>query len=263
VIDAGDALELLIVSDRDTVSCELELNDELARRFQSEADLERVMIAGYLEWLSATGDDANYEVLGAEVYREVDVPNIDHDVPVKLIARLDLRVRRLSDRAVMFLDHKTTTAFSQLTRTLPTNEQMLWYILIELLTGDDSSFVHGALYNMLRKVKRSASAKPPFYERMSVYHNITELTNFLTRVRGLITVMLTTTKRLDNGEDHRFVVYPTPTRDCAWDCPFYVPCKMMDDGSHVDEMLRREFTVSDPLAYYVRSDLRSDDGRTD
>jgi hypothetical protein len=26
-------------------------------------------------------------------------------------------------------------------------------------------------------------------------------------------------------------LYPNPTRDCAWDCPFRSPCLAMDDGS--------------------------------
>lgn len=261
VVNADDALETLIALDRELFMGDPGLTDESLIKFSREADLERIMIDGYLQWLAETGEDSNYEIVGAEVYREAQLTEPLVNTYVALIARLDLRVRRLTDRAVLFLDHKTTGAFSQLTETLGINEQMMWYILVESL-ADTSYRVHGALYNMIRRVKRTASARPPFYARQTVWHNSIQLDNFLTRVKGVIEVILTTERRLENGDSHRRVVYPSPTRDCTWDCPFFTPCQMMDDGSYAEEMLDREFTVGDPLGYYVRDKVIEESDRT-
>lgn len=248
-VDARDALEALIVRDRELLGRSGDVTDELVRQFNNEADLERIMIDGYLQWLADSGEDANYEVIGAEVYREADVPELN----VKLVARLDLRVRRLSDSLTLFLDHKTCAAFDPLIRALPMNEQMLWYILIELLAAStDETPAQGALYNMLRKVKRTARAKPPFYVRHTVDHNYIELRSFYTRVLGMVETILAAEARLNAGVDHRRVVYPSPTRDCVWDCPFNAVCRLTDDGSYVEEMIERFFTVADPMSYYAR-----------
>jgi hypothetical protein len=38
--------------------------------------------------------------------------------------------------------------------------------------------------------------------------------------------------------DPELILYPTPTRDCSWDCPFYGPCTSLDDGGDPDIVLR-------------------------
>lgn len=260
IIDARDALEALIERERIETFSDPEFNNDIEAQFNAEADLQRIMIDGYLDWLAETGDDSNYEIISAEAYREaaIDTSDLDVDKPVLIIARLDLRVKRLSDGVSLHLDHKTTASFPALIKQLPTNEQMLFYILIEFLQ-DDPQFASGALYNMIKRNKRSVRAKPPFFERISVYHNRIELNAFLRRTQGVIENILITSQRLDHGMDHRRVVYPTPTRDCAWDCPFAIPCKMMDDGSYAEEMLQHAFDIGDPYKYYTNGSDESDD----
>lgn len=257
-VNARDALEVLIMHDREILINDPEFNDDIEEQFNKEADLQRIMIAGYLEWLEETGDDAKYEVIGAEAYSEVDIDTRDLpiSIPVKIIARLDLRVRRLSDGLALFLDHKTTSSFTQLTKQLSMNEQMLFYMLIGYLRDQ---YTAGALYNMIRRVKRSVKSKPPFFDRVPVYHNRIELDAFHQRTKGVIGDIIMMEHRLNNDENHRRVVYPTPTSNCTWDCPFYVACKMMDDGSYAEEMLERLFAVGDPLAYYVGDGVTNDE----
>lgn len=36
-------------------------------------------------------------------------------------------------------------------------------------------------------------------------------------------------------------MYPNPTKDCSWDCPFKAPCLAMDDGSDYQFMLKTEY----------------------
>lgn len=156
----------------------------------------------------------------------------------------------------MIITHNTTASFTQLTKQLSMNEQMLFYMLIGYL---HNQYTAGALYNMIRRVKRSAKSKPPFFDRVPVYHNRIELDAFHQRTKGVIGDIIMMEHRLNNGENHRRVVYPTPTANCSWDCPFYVPCKMMDDGSYAEEMLERLFAVGDPLAYYVGDGVTNDE----
>lgn len=37
-------------------------------------------------------------------------------------------------------------------------------------------------------------------------------------------------------------LYPNPTKDCSWDCPFKAPCLAMDDGSDYQFLLDSEYT---------------------
>lgn len=252
-IDLKDILELLIDYDRDLLLSDTKNNDDTFDIFAKEADLERIMIDGYVEWLAHTGADSQYEIIGAETYQEANIivhTNTAHERIIRIIARIDLRVRQRTNNAVLLLDHKTTASFSDLISQLPMNEQMLWYILIEYLNSS-GNHAHGALYNMIKRSKRSARAKPPFYMRHSVHHNRFELAAFQQRVIGVITDILQTEEKLNNGMNDRIAAYPTPSRDCTWSCPFFMACKMMDDGSHAREMLSRVFIQGDPLGYYV------------
>lgn len=42
--------------------------------------------------------------------------------------------------------------------------------------------------------------------------------------------------------DQDLPLYPNPTKDCSWDCPFKAPCLAMDDGSDFQYMLTSEYT---------------------
>jgi len=253
-MDPRDALEALIFQDYAKLSQQLtkpgqfESVEDVIKQFQREADLERVMIAGYVEWLQETGADSELEIVGSEVYMEAELPEMPHAL---IIARLDARVRRIMDGVRLFIDHKTVGDFTQPAKTLHMDEQMLHYLLIEHLQDDDSP-VAGALYNMLKKSKRTQKASPPFFKRIEVHHNTHSIENFRTRLVGTLTDIESARTRLDNNHPHRAVVYPTPRRDCAWDCPFFSVCGMMDDGSYAEGMLQQFFRVGDPLSYYVR-----------
>lgn len=43
--------------------------------------------------------------------------------------------------------------------------------------------------------------------------------------------------------DPHLPLYPNPTKDCSWDCPFKAPCLAMDDGSDYEFMLRTEYAT--------------------
>jgi transcriptional regulator with XRE-family HTH domain len=267
-VDPRGALELLIARDWTAVTqsyaaTETEVPLELRRKFAAEAELERAMIEGYLDWLAETGEDADIEVIAPETYLEADVTDDlriqrPGNQPVKIIGKLDVRARRRRDGVRRFIDHKTVGDFTSVVRTLQLDEQMLHYHLLEwLATEEGEERCDAALYNMLRKVKRTATARPPFYRRVTVHHNLRELAAYKTRLLSTITDVGLAEERLDQGDDPNFWVYPNPTKDCAWDCPFLQVCPMFDDGSRAEEMIDEYFTKGEPLDYYTNAGLQA------
>lgn len=223
---------------------------ELIKEFNENTALERAMVEGYLQWLTETGVDSGLRVVASETYIEaaLDVPGVEVDV--KLIGKIDVRVLRDRDGARLFIDHKTAGSLTEPLKTIRMDEQMLHYHVLEWLSDVEASRCDGALYNMLKKVKRTARANPPFFDRVEVRHNTKELEAFKQRLTGVIRMMIETRARLDNGEDPAVVVYPTPSKQCGWDCDFLPVCPMFDDGSRVEDMLQHHYVVDDPYSYY-------------
>lgn len=264
-VDPRNALEHLITSDWTKIS--LQLSDDplklqsIEKKFNDEANLERAMIEGYVQWLAETGADADLQTVSSERYIEANITELLESLgplnegSVFLIGKLDEQVVRMSDGVRLFKDHKTVADFIAPRATVTGDEQMLTYHLLEFLnTSDADERCDGALYNMLRKVKRTGNAKPPFYDRIEVHHNAHTLENFKTRLMGTIDDMLTVERDLNEGVHHMSVAYPRWTRDCRWDCDFFSVCTMFDDGSRVEDALAQWYRIGDPLDYY-RTDI--------
>lgn len=247
----------LALWDRETAIA-LERAPDQERGIRADHDLGRAMLEGYFDWLETEAPDADYEFVSAE--QEVAAPVTDE---VTLIAKLDMRVRRRSDGARLFIDTKTVGNLTDLPKRGDLDEQFLFYGLIEYLlwlrAGKDprhGAFLDGGVYNMLRKVKRTGNAKPPFYGRHEVRHNLSEIESFWYRVMGEIADIRAVEARLDAGEDHRSVVYPTPTRDCDWKCEFRALCPMLDDSqADAEGLIADAYEEGDPYARYVTLDL--------
>lgn len=229
---------------------------EMWSKFNQAAMLERAMIEGYVEWLAETGADAELEVIASETPRSAIVGAINNgDTPVQAVALIDTRVRRVSDGARLFMDNKSVQDFTRSVKTLHMNPQMLMYHLVEWLdTPEGEQRCDGALYNMLRRVKRTGNAKPPFYQREHIPHSVVELESFRRQILGAAQDMWNAARRLDNGEDPLMVTYPTKTQDCSWDCDFFAICPMFDDGSRVDAAISMTYTEHDPWSRYDNLD---------
>jgi hypothetical protein len=220
---------------------------------RKEADLVRKMLEGYFEWLEETGLDADLELVSAE--GEMRVPHSDG---VDLISKIDVRVRKRSDPDVRgALEHKSVGSLTEPLRKLQVDSQLLTEHLVEFLAlkeeGREEDRAEFVLYNMLRKVKRTANAKPPFYGREEIRHSREELRSHWKHVLGISQQILRTIERLDAGEDPHVVCPPNVTGDCHWECPFAKPCLsgMFDDGSEVEAHLADHFEEADPLERYA------------
>jgi hypothetical protein len=268
-VDPRNALERAIVEDWTQVTKlaqERGLGEDRLREFALEyaesTNLERAMVEGYVQWLEETGADSELRVIASETPMTAELEVRTHagdDRPLRVIGLLDTRVYRVTDGRRLFLDHKTVGDLNTPAITLPQNEQMLHYDLLEWLnTPEGEARCDGALYNMIRRVKRSAKAKPPFYDRVEVHHNVHELESYKRRLLATVADVMQAVDALDAGVDHRDVVYPTPKSDCRWDCDFFAVCNMFDDGSPgVEDMLSHLYVQGDPRDRY-----RGTDGKT-
>jgi hypothetical protein len=228
-----------------------------AEGISADAEMAKIMLTGYQEWLAAEGADMDLEIQGTE--RFVEVPLVVEGHEVTLLSKLDAPVRRVSDGAILAFEHKTTGSFDKVLKRAKLDTQFLTEHLVRFLEAlekgmsqDEAEHLcQGVLLNMLRKVKRTARANPPFYLREPVTHNVIELRNHWRHVVSVAKEIEATKARLDSGEDHHSVCPPNPTDDCSWDCPFYAICVMADDGSDFEGALDSIYDEKDPLERYA------------
>lgn len=225
---------------------------EKRERWTKEVDLARAMLEGYLEWVEETAADAGLTITAPETRLVADLrmPELPE---ARLLAKLDVRAVRQPDGARLFLDHKTRADL--VPKTLHLDEQMLHYHLTEFLhlldEGQDGDMrTDGAIYNMLRKVKRTATARPPFYGRVEVRHNLDELRSYWIRVKAKVLEITDARRRLEAGEDHRSVCYPMPTAECSYQCDYFQLCPMYDDGSRAEDFVQALYVEVNPLRRY-------------
>ena len=213
----------------------------------AEAELGRIMLEGYLQWVEENGIDAELEMISTEEI--ISMPLFDGKV--ELQGKLDMRVRRKADGVRMFRDFKTVGgSFTEFASLAHMNEQILTYMMLEAAQNKENERVEGGIFTMLRKVKRTANARPPFYDQIEVRHNSFALRSFWSRIHGTISDLLHVRKGLDDGLDHHVVAYPRPSRDCKWKCQFFPICPLLDDGSAAEQAISEMFNEADPYAYY-------------
>lgn len=230
----------------------------VVEQFRKDCELERIMLEGYGEWIAESGEDAGLETIAVEEIVTVPGSAFAPELVAKyyefdVVGKLDARVRRLSDGARKFVDHKTAASLTMALPTLQMNVQMKHYRWLESMTTPEGERADGALYNVLKKVKRTKTAKPPFFARYEVNHNQEELDNYEKHMRQIIAQILELEAELAVTpiEEQPHVAYPTPDDSCSWKCQFYQLCNMFDDGSRAEDMIRDQFTTRDPLARYA------------
>lgn len=246
--DLLEAYALLVEEDRILFLQTSEATDpEKEKKFNSEAELGRIMLEGYLEWVESEGLDSDLEVIASE--RAISYFPEEFNGRVELMGKLDLLVRHQLTEFYSALDLKTTATFDDYYKMYLLNEQLRMYALLLEKSGGDV-VIDGGVYRMLKKVKRSATANPPFYRQMNVPVSRKVLESFEERTMGTLHDMVDARDRLDAGESHLRVAYPTPTDSCSWKCPFFSGCAMFDDGSAVEEFLADNFEQGDQYARY-------------
>lgn len=210
--------------------------EDMNPRLEKDIALSGIMMEGYLEWLEEEAEDAGLTPVAVEEKVEMLLkPGI------MLHGTLDL-VQRDEDGRLWLFDHKTTAAFGQLAdRRLQMNFQLMTYaVLCEDYFGEAPA---GARLNMLRKVQRTASAKPPFYQRETVHFNKYQLANHRNHMLAILADMDRAHQCIIDGDNA--VAYPVVDGDCSWKCPFLSVCAMADDGSDIDGALNELYVRRD------------------
>jgi hypothetical protein len=233
----------LVEKDRNILLSEYRDVDTL----ESEADLGRIMLEGYEQWVEEEGIDAELEFISSE--ETIIMPLFNGEV--ELQGKIDMRVRRKIDGVRMFRDFKTVGgSLSDFANLAPMNEQVMTYMLLESSQNKEGERSEGGIFTMLKKVRRTASARPPFYDQIEVRHNVFTMRAFWNRIHGTITDLMRVRTALDEGSDHTLVAYPHASRDCKWKCQFFTVCTLFDDGSAAEQALTEMFEEGDPYSYY-------------
>jgi RecB family exonuclease len=244
-----EAHSKLVAKDMKTLTDQYRDTTEL----ETEAELGRVMLEGYLEWVELEGIDAEIEMISTEEI--IERPMMEGRVILQ--GKIDMRVRRKLDGVRMFRDFKTVgSSFTEFGATAHMNEQILTYMILEEAQNQNGERSEGGIFTMLRKVKRGAYAKPPFYGQIEVRHNAFTLRSFWQRLEGTLEDMLRVRDGLDAGESHYKLAYPKSSRDCKWKCQFFSICPLVDDGSAAEAAISDAFAVADPYGYYNNTETK-------
>jgi hypothetical protein len=261
-VDPRDGIQTAIAADWAKLIERAGIDEEhddyasIKAKWDNSVALERAMVEGYMEWLEETGSDAGLTFVASETELSADVETVDHHgklLLVHLMGRLDARAVRDVDQARVFIDHKTVGNFTDPLKMIQMDPQMLMYGLLEFLnTQEGEARCDGALYNMLRRVKRTAAAKPPFYVREDVRMNEIQLESFKHWVLAASRDMVQAEELLETGNDPMDVVYPTPDKDCSWKCDFFPVCPLFNDGSRAEDMISGLYRQDNPWSRYDR-----------
>jgi RecB family exonuclease len=234
----------------------------------TEQDTTLKMVEGYLEWISETGADAGLEVVATEEDVTVPLPGLEG---VRLRAKLDQVLLDHQTGLLSFLDHKT----GDLAKVdgLDKDPQFRFYSVVQRLRDTREPgvvAVDGGIMNVLRRTKRSARSKPPYYIREPVRYNDEVLDASLRRIRSVCREITTYRDVLDEeyaensslehiNKIQREGFPPNPIeRDCDWRCPASSGlCVAMDDGSDWSSIITKSgrYKLGDPYQYYADDPL--------
>lgn len=210
-------------------------------------EMARIMMEGYVEWLSTEGADANESVVMVEPQLEAEIGVIRGD-RIILTGKPD-RVA-YDELAETFIVEDTKTT-NQIESVLIHGGQGLTYsMLLKMQHGIDVGLFRT---NQLRKVKRTSRANPPFYGRAEMTVNPTMLRNHFHHVVGTLDTMVDLMQHwekeeMSDPEAHHRLFYPNPTKECSWDCDFLAVCKTMDDGSNFEHAIRNYYRPKEVTA---------------
>ena len=209
---------------------------------QNQLELALIMVEGLAEWAAETGINHGVELLQREAEIAVDFGTYT------IMGKLDELVRHPAGHTGL-RDLKTGANF-RLFELADIDLQFRTYIMmLQAIYGDDAPMM--AEWVVARKVKRTASAKPPFYAKKEIVYN--QQTIDATR-RFWASSMHQVLHYLELHEagsyEHIDELFPpSPSYDCGR-CPFRDACPMMDDGSDYEGFLDAAYVVSDPNERY-------------
>jgi len=204
-------------------------------------DTTKIIVDGYVEWLHETGADIGYKFNHSEVELRAPGP-----VPgTEIMGVIDLGGEHEMSGDLFVMDTKVTNSIDGMLKTLHLVEQGPMYAVLAKINDPNPDRGFRVVWNMLKRNKQTARAKPPFYQRYELAINMAQLQQFYLQLQGQMEEILRTEARLNDGESHIKVAYPSPSGDCTWKCPYFSVCGAMNDITHndVDYLVNVYFTT--------------------
>lgn len=205
---------------QDLTDCTEEHHDTIVKAHQT-AD---ACLSSYLHWLDETGIDLDLHILGSEDKLETDGP-IEGTV---LNGRIDLLAEDTRTGDIVVIDFKMVSSISEKIRNLHLDTQSKTYALLAAAKYERPVRV---AFRIVKMNKRSARTKGVQEEQYMIHLNDGQIATYRQQLHGIIADIIDTTERLDAGEHHQVVAYPSPSDTCSWKCPFFAVCPMIDDPS--------------------------------
>lgn len=209
---------------------------QYAAEWQESLNLAWIMFTGYVDWTADEGVDQGEETVATELTLEYEI------LPgVFVTGTIDRLVYDKTWDRYIVEDYKTVATLDK-GQQFQVDTQLLTYALLARKNGYPT--LSAARHTMLRRVKRTARAKPPFYGRAELEFNDDQLAAHERALRATVQDMMDVRgwTGIGNPDDPLFV-YPSPTKDCSWDCPFLGICAAHDDGSDIDGLREALYTV--------------------
>lgn len=213
---------------------------EYAKQFT----LAKIILEGYWDWVSETSADVGWEVTGVERNIEVEWPRKIDGHTIIVTGKVDLEV--LDFGQPKLVDHKTRDSIKQTTADTLDEQRPTYAVLRKL---EDGTEYLGATHNILRRVKRTATAKPPFYHRNELHYSIEQLRRRYLLMDRQLERLVPLAARIEDGtiELDDPDLPPTPGTHCDWACRFTSPCALMQDSSDWQYLIDNGYNVGDPL----------------
>jgi hypothetical protein len=223
------------------------VTEEERKTVQDTHDISKILCTGYLEWLHETGADIGYRFDHNEMTMRAPGP-VDG---TEIMGIIDLGGTEERSGDLFVMDTKVTASIEDMLKTLHIMEQGPMYAVLAKITDPNPDRGFRVVWNMIKRNKQAQRAKPPFYHRYELAINADQLRQFYLQLQGQIEEILRTEDLLNKGESHIKVAYPTPTKDCAWKCPYFAVCGVMNDITRNDV----DFFVN---AYFTTPEQRAD-----
>jgi hypothetical protein len=273
-LDLGFVLDMLY-------GMAIEQYPDREKELRDQHEMAKIMAAGYLDWVAEEGLDAGLKVIETEA--EVRVPLPGWEGLVDLRAKLDQVVYDDQTGLYSFLDHKSAVNFER-EEVIRMDPQMRIYSLIAWLATQGTVpqlgqppeivpgrvLVDGGIIRTARRVKRTKSAKPPFYLNTPFRHSPELLAATLLSTQQVVSEIMDARYQLDQAHragglseqiQHLQLTRTRPVpilHDCSNMCPLSSGlCQLMDDGTGWMGALSNSgaYVRGDPYDRYTRRGL--------
>jgi hypothetical protein len=202
-------------------------NESYALPANEEWDLLYKALLRYYAW-SKPRDEKVLKLLHAEQEFEIEFdisPYVGENTePFLFTGFIDGIV--MENDQVWLLEHKFYKRMDN--SPLDMDQQVALYLLVSHIMEYQAV---GTIYNIIRVADTKVALTEPVVRRR-VFRNKLGLAHIQTELARQVQAM----QQYTQGG----VPYRNPTKDCSWDCPFYVPCQSMsDDGNEPTVMLEK------------------------